>query len=600
MIKTAGNNFFEQDKIQEVLDRINIVDLISGYVNLKRAGNNHKGLCPFHSEKTPSFVVSEGKQMFHCFGCGAGGNAIKFYMEIESKSFPEAVRDLAEKNGIVVEEVNISPEEDKRKKNTKRYLAINKLAAEFFKHNLHNSPEGKKALEYLKKRQLTEELIEKFNLGWAPDEWQELKNFFNSKKISDEELYKLGLLSKNQDGTRYFDKFRGRVIFPIQDINGNFIAFGGRIIGEGEPKYLNSPDTPVYNKGRHLYALNIAKNEIRKKDFSLLVEGYMDVLICHQFGIENAAASLGTAFTPEQAKLLMRYSIECKIAYDGDEAGKKAGLRAFEILADTGMKAQAVQFPQGCDPDDFLLQYGRENFERLIDKAENPVIFKLNYLTPSRELSISEKNKIIGEISGDLFKINSTILRDYIVKEISVKLGLQEDLVRSELNLLYRNRKNKNINQTQTLKEVNNTAKKEKHYKKEHIFLLQKIKENPSLAEEAEKRGGACLFPEELKYVYLVFTNKEDCGTIDNLRNSYDQLISGILLQEFNYENENKAFFEILNNMCCLKIEKDFAEKQKQLKESEKKGDMKEIETILSEINEIIKNKDRIRKGLFN
>ena len=322
MIKTAGNNFFEQDKIQEVLDRINIVDLISGYVNLKRMGVNHKGLCPFHSEKTPSFVVSETKQMFHCFGCGAGGNAIKFYMDIESKSFPEALRDLAEKNGITIEEVNLTPEEDKRKKQYKRYLAINKLAAEYFKHSLHNTQEGKKGLEYLKNRKLSNELIEKFNLGWAEDSWQNLKNFLNSKNISDEELYRLGLLSKNQDGSRYFDKFRGRIIFPIQDVNGNYIAFGGRIIGEGEPKYLNSPDTPVYTKGKHLYALNNAKHEKRKKDYALLVEGYMDVLICHQFGIENATASLGTALTPEQVKLLMRFTTEYKVAYDGDNAGE--------------------------------------------------------------------------------------------------------------------------------------------------------------------------------------------------------------------------------------------------------------------------------------
>lgn len=595
MIKTAGNNFFEQDKIQEVLDRINIVDLISGYVNLKRMGVNHKGLCPFHSEKTPSFVVSETKQMFHCFGCGAGGNAIKFYMDIESKSFPEALRDLAEKNGITIEEVNLTPEEDKRKKQYKRYLAINKLAAEYFKHFLHNTQEGKKGLEYLKNRKLSNELIEKFNLGWAEDSWQNLKNFLNSKNISDEELYRLGLLSKNQDGSRYFDKFRGRIIFPIQDVNGNYIAFGGRIIGEGEPKYLNSPDTPVYNKGKHLYALNNAKHEIRKRDYALLVEGYMDVLICHQFGIENATASLGTALTPEQVKLLMRFTIECKVAYDGDNAGEKAAVRAFEILAEAGMKTQAIQFPDGADPDEYLLKYGAENFEKLIEKAEHPVIFKLDYLIPSGELNISEKNNIIAQVSEDVFKVKSTILRDYIVKQISVKLGLQEDLVRSELNLLFRNRKNRN-----TQPEIKKPSLKEKKYKKEHIFLLQKIKDNPSLITEVEKRGGSCLFPEDLEDIYIYFTNGDNHDTIKNLRNSYDELVSGILLHEFDYEDENKAFFEILNNMCCLKLDKDFTEKQKKLMESEKKGDPKEVEAILLEMNEIIKSKDRIRKGLFN
>ncbi len=583
-----------------MLDRVNIVDLISAYVSLKKAGNNYKGLCPFHSEKTPSFVVSDSKQMFHCFGCGAGGNAIKFYMDIESKNFPEAIKELAEKNGVIIEEVKTSPEEDKRKKQNKRYLSINKLAMEYFKHNLHNTSEGKEGLAYLKKRKLSDDLILKFNLGWANDDWQNLKNFLNSKKISDEELYTLGLLSKNQVGNRFFDKFRGRIMFPIQDVNGNFVAFGGRLIGEGEPKYLNSPDTPIYNKGKHLYALNNGKFEIRKKDFSILVEGYMDVLISHQFGIENAVASLGTALTPDQVKLLMRFSVDCKIAYDGDNAGKKAALRAFEILADGGMKTQALQFPQDSDPDDFLLKYGLEKFEELVEKAENPVLFKLDYLIPQGDLNISDKNKIIAEISEDLFKVRSTILKDHILKQTSLKLGLQEDLVRSELNLLYRNRRNKAlpgrvIQEQRKIKKQGNT-----NIQKEQIFLLQKIIEKPELTEEVEKRGGACLFSEELVETYTIFTNNNNHDTIVNLRNSNDKLISRILLQEFDYENEEKAFFEILNNMCCLKLDKDFSGKQKKLIESEKKGEVKEVERLLLEMNEIIKNKDRIRKGLFN
>lgn len=600
MIKTAGNNFFEQDKIQEVLDRINIVDLISSYVSLKKTGNNYKGLCPFHSEKTPSFVVSDIKQMFHCFGCGAGGNAIKFYMDIESKSFPEALKELAEKNGVIIEEVKISPEEEKRKKRYKRYLSINKLAVEYFKYNLHNTPEGHKGLEYLKKRQLSDDLIKKFDLGWAIDDWQNLKNFLNSKKISDEELFSLGLLSRNQEATRYFDKFRGRIMFPIQDVNGNYVAFGGRTIGEGEPKYLNSPDTPIYNKGKHLYALNNAKFEIRKKDYSILVEGYLDVLISHQFGIDNAIASLGTALTPDQVKLLMRFSVDCKIAYDGDLAGQKATLRAFEVLADGGMKTQALQFPEGTDPDEFLLQYGIEKFKGLVEKAENPVIFKLDYLIPSGDLNISEKNKIIADIAEDLFKVRSTILKDHIIKQISLKLGLQEDLVRSELNLLYRSMNNKGINRRPKQIQEKKLINEKINLKKEQLFLLQKIIENPKYIQEVETRGGACLFPEELAELYVTFTNKDNSDTIINLRNSNNKLISRIVLQEFDYEDENKAFFEILNNMCCLKLDKDFTEKQKKLIESEKKGQVKEVETLLLEMNEIIKNKDRIRKGIFN
>ena len=389
-------------------------------------------------------------------------------------------------------------------------------------------------------------------------------------------------------------------MFPIQDVNGNFIAFGGRLIGEGEPKYLNSPDTPVYNKGKHLYALNNGKFEIRKKDFSILVEGYMDVLISHQFGIENAVASLGTALTPDQVKLLMRFSVDCKIAYDGDNAGKKATLRAFDILADGGMKTQALQFPQDSDPDEFLLKHGLGKFEELIEKAENPVLFKLDYLIPPGDLNISDKNKIIAEISEDLFKVRSTILKDHILKQASLKLGLQEDLVRSELNLLYRSKRSKNIPGRAIQEQSKIKNKVNKNFQKEQIFLLQKIIEKPELIDDVEKRGGSCLFPEELVEIYTIFTNNSNHDTILNLRNSNDKLISRILLQEFDYENEEKAFFEILNNMCCLKLDKDFTGKQKKLIESEEKGEVKEVERLLLEMNEIIKNKDRIRKGLFN
>ncbi len=571
--------------------------MISGYVNLKRTGSNHKGLCPFHSEKTPSFVVSEGKQIFHCFGCNMGGNALKFYMEIESKSFPEAVRDLAERYGVEIEERMVSKEEEARRKSYKRYLAINKLAAEYFKHELHKSKGGREALDYLRKRKLDDELIGSFNLGWAPDDWQSLKNMMNSKKVSDQELYALGLLSKNQESGRYFDKFRGRIIFPIQDVNNNFIAFGGRLIADGQPKYLNSPDTPVYNKGHHLYGLNQAKLEIRNKDWSLLVEGYMDVLICHQFGIRNAVASLGTALTSDQARLLQRYSIDCKLAYDGDDAGRQAAIRAFGILAEAGMKVEALQFPAGADPDDYLQKEGAEKFGQLLEKALHPIIFRLDFLLPKGEISLSEKNKILAELAPDLFKVKSTIMKDYLIREISARLSIQEDLIRSELNLLYRSRRGQAKIQPPEEKKA---RRKPVHYNKEYSFILQKIKEKPELAEKAEELGGQDLFPGQLKEVYEIFTNGSNYDIIKNPGNTHEDLISGIMLQEFDYENDEKAFFEILTKMVCLKLDRECEDKQKQLIESEKRDDVQEMEALLLEINEIIKNKDRIRKGLFS
>lgn len=525
-----------------------------------------------------------------------GGNALKFYMEIESKSFPEAVRDLAERYGVEIEERMVSKEEEARRKNYKRYLAINKLAAEYFKYELHKSKGGQEALEYLHKRNLDDELIHSFNLGWAPDDWQSLKNIMNSKKVSDEELYTLGLLSKNQESGRYFDKFRGRIIFPIQDVNNNFIAFGGRLIADGQPKYLNSPDTPVYNKGHHLYGLNQAKLEIRKKDWSLLVEGYMDVLICHQFGIRNATASLGTALTSDQARLLQRYSIDCKLAYDGDDAGKQAAVRAFGILEEAGMKVEAMQFPDGTDPDDFLQKEGAEKFDLLLKKALHPILFRLDFLLPERETGLAEKNKILAQLAPDLFKIKSTIMKDYLIREISARLSIQEDLIRSELNLLYRGRRN----QQKPLKEETNTRKKTANYNKEYYFILQKMKEKTEFTEKVEEAGGQELFPGQLKEIYQIFTKEDNYDIMKNPDNYNEDLISGIMLQEFDYENDEIAFFEILSKMACLKLDRDCADRQKQLAESEKRGNIQEMEALLLEINEIIKNKDRIRKGLFS
>lgn len=525
-----------------------------------------------------------------------GGNAIKFYMEIESKSFPEAVRDLAERYGVEIERKLVSKEEEGRRKRRKRYLAINKLAADYFKHQLHNSKAGQEALEYLKRRQMDPNLIESFNLGWAPDDWQSLKTMMNSKKVSDQELFDLGLLSRSQDGGRYFDKFRGRIIFPIQDVNNNFIAFGGRLIADGQPKYLNSPDTPVYNKGRHLYALNQAKLEIRKKDWSLLVEGYMDVLICHQFGIKNAIASLGTALTNEQASLLQRYSIECKLAYDGDNAGRQAAIRAFDILSDTGMRVQALNFPDGGDPDDFLREEGLERFQELLENALHPVLFKLDYLLPDKETSLAEKNRILAQIAPDIFKVKSSIIKDHLVREISLRLSIQEDLIRSELNLLYRKRKDRPRGQAEPERPV----KKVFNYNKEYYFILQQIKERKDLAQISQNHGGADLFPGKLKEIYQIFTKELNYDIIENPDNSHDDLISRILLQEFNYENDEKAFFEILGQMACQKLDRDCADRQRQLTDLEKTGNIKEMEALLLEINEIIKNKDRIRKGLFS
>ena len=603
MRMTSGNQYIEQEKIQEVLDRVNIVEIVSNFVNLKRAGTNYKGLCPFHSEKTPSFVVSEDKQMFHCFGCGAGGNAIKFLMEIEQKTFPEALRELAEKNGVLLEEkIALTPEQERKKKTRERFLYINCLAADFFQNQLHHTPEGRKAMEYLTDRGLEPDTIGNFRLGWAPDDWQSLKEYLTGKKISPEEMLQLGLLSINESGSRTFDKFRGRIIFPIQDLQGEVVAFGGRIIGPGEPKYLNSPETPVYHKGHYLYALHLARQEIRKADYSLLVEGYMDVLICHQFGLKNAVASLGTAFTEQQARLLMRYSNQAYFAYDGDTAGIRAAVRGMEIMQSLGIKAMGIRFPSGMDPDDYLRAEGKAGFQDLLRTAEHPVLFKLLFLMPEEPGSLQEKHRLLEEIAEDIFLVKSTLVRDDLLKKISEKLRLPEDAVRTELRFLYTRRK-RNRNQAGPAHAQGESREAVPvnvlTVNPDQFFILKMLHERKDLVKIVEKRGGALLFDQPQRQVYEAFTSEEKYSTIKNLSNDHEKLISCILLQEDHYPDKERAFMEILNNLSCKWLEAEYGARQKELSMLEKEGDPQIIQQLLQEMNGLIKQKDQIRKGIL-
>lgn len=379
--------FYPDELIEEVRSRNDIVDVISGYVHLQKKGANYFGLCPFHNEKSPSFSVSRSKQMYYCFGCGAGGNVFTFLMEYENDTFPEAVKALADRAGISLPEADESEEAKREQSKRSRLLAINKEAAKYFYFQLR-AKQGEPGLHYLRKRQLTDETIHRFGLGYANKTADDLVRYLKGKGYSEELIREAGLCNTDEKHGMY-DKFWNRVMFPIEDINHRVIGFGGRVMGDGKPKYLNSPETPIFDKSRNLYGLNFARSS--RKGNIILCEGYMDVIAMHQAGFNQAVASLGTAFTLGQAGLLKRYAKEVLLSYDSDGAGVKAALRAIGILKEAGLTGRVINLEPYKDPDEFIKNLGAEAFQERIDNAENSFLFEIRML--QREYGLNDPEK---------------------------------------------------------------------------------------------------------------------------------------------------------------------------------------------------------------
>ena len=379
--------FYPDELIEEVRSRNDIVDVISGYVHLQKKGANYFGLCPFHNEKSPSFSVSRSKQMYYCFGCGAGGNVFTFLMEYENDTFPEAVKALADRAGISLPEADESEEARKEQSRRSRLLAINKEAAKYFYFQLR-AKQGEQGLNYLRERKLTDETIHRFGLGYANKTPDDLVRYLKSKGFPEELIREAGLCNTDEKHGMY-DKFWNRVMFPIEDINHRVIGFGGRVMGDGKPKYLNSPETPIFDKSRNLYGLNFARSS--RKGNIILCEGYMDVIAMHQAGFNQAVASLGTAFTLGQAGLLKRYTKEVLLSYDSDGAGVKAALRAIGILKEAGLTGRVINLEPYKDPDEFIKNLGAEAFQERIDNAENSFLFEIRMLQREYDLNDPEK-----------------------------------------------------------------------------------------------------------------------------------------------------------------------------------------------------------------
>ena len=415
--------YYSEDLIEEIRSRNDIVDVISGYVKLQKKGASYFGLCPFHNEKSPSFSVSGQKQMYYCFGCGAGGNVFTFLMEYENYSFQDAVKALAQRAGVSLPQEE-SPQHKKEASLRQRLLDIHKLAARYFYYQL-TQPQGRQAMDYLSGRKLTHETIVKFGLGYSNKFRDDLYRYLRSQGYDDYILKESGLvtLDEKHGGS---DKFWNRVMFPIMDVNNRVIGFGGRVLGDGNPKYLNSPETKLFDKSRNLYGLNLARRSRRPN--MIICEGYMDVISMHQAGFDNAVASLGTAFTSPQASLLKRYTDEVLLAYDSDGAGVKAALRAIPMLKEAGLRSRVIDMKPYKDPDEFIKNLGTEAFEERIAGAMNSFMFEISVLEKNYDLNDPEgKTGFFNETARKLLEFDQALERKNYIEAVARHYGISFD-----------------------------------------------------------------------------------------------------------------------------------------------------------------------------
>ena len=420
--------FFSEELVSEVVSANDIVDIVSGYVHLKRSGSSYMGCCPFHREKTPSFHVSADKQLYHCFGCGAGGSVLQFVMNAEGLDFPDALRYLADRAGIRLPEDSGGGRDEEKYKRKQQIYAMNRDAARFFREYLL-SPEGARAQEYLGKRGLSGKTVASFGIGFSPKGWDGLLKHLREKGYSRDLMVECGLCILNDKGHVY-DRFRERVMFPIIDVRGNIIGFGGRILSGDGAKYMNSPESIVYDKGKNLFALNIAKKS--ERGYYILVEGYMDVISLHQAGINAAVAGCGTALTREQARLIAKSPVY--LCYDSDEAGQKACERAAEIFKEFDTKLKVIEIPDGKDADDFIKKHGATAFEELIKKAKTVTEHRIDMILRGVDLSdASQKIEVMGKASKLLSGISNAVEREVYVNRLAVKCDVSTDAINSEI-----------------------------------------------------------------------------------------------------------------------------------------------------------------------
>ena len=592
---------YSDEIIEEVRQTNDIVDIISQYVHLKRSGRNYFGLCPFHNEKSPSFSVSPDKQIFHCFGCGVGGNVFTFLTKIEGINFVEAVQTLAERSNIQLPTLESGGDNAKEILKSK-VLKVNEFAANYYHENLYK-PESKIAQEYVKKRRLTNETLKAFQIGFSGS-FDELYKQLKAQGFEEREILESGLVNRNERG-QYIDRYRNRLMFPICDARGRVIAFGGRVLDDSKPKYINSPENVVYSKGRHLFGLNVAKKSKDIKQRLLIVEGYMDVISLHQRGITNVVAPLGTALTQNQGYLLRNNTEQIVLSFDSDEAGQTAKVRAMEILQNMGCDIRVLQMEGAKDPDEYIIKYGNARFQNLVEKAISVIEFKVKLLKQNLNLeNTNDKIKFLNEIAKLIAKVDNTIEREVYIEKIADSYDISKEAIYAEVNkLTYSGEKNSKI--------LEKAKPVIRHENNNRIQISEAIKKRENTIISILLTGDEGIYQlikqnikiEDFKYpinkeiakkLYEEFEkgNSNINSIIDNLNEEEQNHITMIMAEDYEINDMEKAIDDVIQAYQKENLNERKFEILKQLDENIDDIKKKELE---KELNNIIIRLARIK-----
>ncbi|MBM7560697.1 DNA primase [Fusibacter tunisiensis] len=585
MQKSNSGNVFEF-----ILEHVNIVDLISNYIQVERAGKNYKALCPFHNEKTASFIVSEEKQLYHCFGCGAAGNAINFVMSYENLDYIDAVEFLADKYNLDISGFSGKNDRNNTGQLTKYYDILKDAAIYYYK----NLRQNESALNYLNRRGISYETIKKFGLGFSNDAWRNLLDKLKNK-YSISELEAVGLCLPNKDGTSHYDRFRNRIMFPIINPKGKIVGFGGRVMDDSLPKYLNSPETDVFNKSRTLYGLNLAKNVLNQKKQLIIAEGYMDVITLHTNGFENAVATLGTALTSDHARLMKRYADEVVLCYDSDFAGQKAALRSLDILHGIIEKVKVVVLGENLDPDDFLKKYGSEAFKEKVETALTGTEFKLNHLKQGYNLNDeSSKIEFLSKAVSVISEIENNFEKNLHIERLGELLGVNTEMIAQEV---FKGQYKKEIKYGFNDKNKSVQIPKVSHEKKKYLenqLIAYYIHNHQTVSDTQKKLIQSFHFSHEMQpvfdYIFDYFKTKETFSKQDIIENA-DLDISKMLIEvldDYSGDTDEIDIELIMHNIIIISLDDEIETLKLKLKDA----------SNAQELFKVIQDKMRLKQDL--
>ncbi len=580
--------------LNQIQDRVDIVEVVAAFVPLKRAGRNFKAPCPFHHEKTPSFIVSPDKQIFHCFGCGAGGNVFSFLMKQEKKDFLEVVEMLAEQVGVEIpKDKNYSSQAAEK---TSQLTRANQLALDFYHQFLLTAKEAETARQYLKERGIQETAIKNFKLGYASESWDRLARTLKGE-VSESVLEKTGLVIQRKEGEGFYDRFRHRIIFPILDAKGVCIAFGGRVMDHSLPKYVNSPETEVYSKGRHLYGLFQARKAIREQDAVIVVEGYMDLIACHQAGIENTVASLGTALTTEQVKLIKRNTSNVFILYDADKAGELATLRGLELFLEEGLEVKIVRLPEGHDPDSYLWQFGIDRFREALSTAKTLFEYRLALLKEKYNAgSLEGKVKIANEMVTLFSKVQNEILRSAWTKELAQTLRLSEESLQAEMR--------KGEGRVRGFREDRPVMESKAEFQTVEKLLIGLLVDDPELVSQAKEHISEADFQshQTRSLARRLFETPEAAGNAAQWINVYKddadfvRLISLACAEMDTVLDKKKTFEDCISWIKRSRIKGERENLKIQIIAAEREGDKNRVSQLMVDFTELNKGMKKINE----